>query len=81
MQDILSNFALILFVLTIATGIVWFLDVFYLAKQRRLQADAALREFDARNAKLQAEGMRLQEGNRAEIEANLLKRDYLHQHD
>ncbi len=74
MQDILSNFALILFVLTIVTGIVWFLDVFYLAKQRRLQADAALREFDARNAKLQAEGVRSQEGSRAEIEANLLKR-------
>ena len=74
MQDILSNFSLILFVLTIVTGIVWFLDVFYLAKQRRLIADAALREFDARNAKLQAEGVRFQEGNRAEIEANLLKR-------
>ena len=35
LQAILGNFALILFVLTILTGVIWFLDVFYLAKQRR----------------------------------------------
>ena len=31
----LGNFALILFVLMVLTGVIWFLDVFYLAKQRR----------------------------------------------
>jgi signal peptidase I len=29
-QSILGNFALILFVLTVGTGIVWFLDVFFI---------------------------------------------------
>ena len=31
-QDILGNFALILFILMIGTGVVWFLDVLYLKK-------------------------------------------------
>ncbi|MGH8809134.1 MAG: signal peptidase I, partial [Noviherbaspirillum sp.] len=39
LQAILGNFALILFVLTIATGVIWFLDVFHFAKQRRVRAD------------------------------------------
>ena len=72
-QAILGNFALILFVLTIATGIVWFLDVFYLAKQRRLKANSALAEFDARNEKLKAEGIKLDNSGRAALEANLLR--------
>ena len=50
-QDILGNFALILFILMIGTGVVWFLDVLYLKKQRRAKADAVLAEYDARNAK------------------------------
>ena len=73
LQAILGNFALILFVLMVGTGIVWFLDVFYLAKQRRVNADNALREFDARNLKLSSEGLKLQESGRAAMEANLLK--------
>ncbi|MBC7499322.1 MAG: signal peptidase I [Herminiimonas sp.] len=72
-QAILGNFALILFVLTIVTGVVWFLDVFYLAKQRRAKADAALAEFDKRNAKLKAEGIKLDESGRATLEANILR--------
>ena len=72
-QAILGNFALILFVLTIGTGIVWFLDVFYLAKQRRAKADAALAEFDARNAKLKAEGIKLDDSGRAALEASVLR--------
>lgn len=58
LQSILSNFALILFVLMILTGIVWCLDTFWLAKQRRRAADAALAEFDARAAKLMADGVK-----------------------
>ncbi|MFZ6679887.1 signal peptidase I [Undibacterium sp. Tian12W] len=72
-QSILGNFALILFVLTIVTGIIWFLDVFVFAKQRRQNADKALAEYDARRAKLSAEGIRLEENTRHDIEANLLR--------
>lgn len=72
-QSILGNFALILFVLTIVTGVIWFLDVFFLGKKRRAIADRALADFDARNTKLTAEGIRLQENGRAELEARLLK--------
>ncbi|MFZ6691908.1 signal peptidase I [Undibacterium sp. SXout20W] len=72
-QLILGNFALILFVLTIGTGIVWFLDVFFLAKQRRIAADAALAAYDARNAKLVSEGIRVEESKRADIEASILR--------
>jgi len=73
LQAILGNFALILFVLTIFTGIIWCLDVFYLAKQRRARADAALAEFDARTARLRIDGIRPDENSRAAIEANLLR--------
>ena len=73
LQSILGSFALILFVLTILTGIVWFLDVFYLAKQRRRAADTALAEYDARQARLKGEGIKVEEGGRDELEAGLLR--------
>lgn len=73
LQAILGNFALILFVLTIFTGIIWFFDVFYLAKQRRAKADAALAEFDARNAKLKAAGMQFDDSGRTALKANMLR--------
>ncbi|SFB82164.1 signal peptidase I [Collimonas sp. OK412] len=73
LQSILGNFALILFVLTVVTGIIWFFDRFYLSKQRRAKADAALAEFDARNAKLSADGIKLENSGRAALEANLLR--------
>ena len=73
LQDILGNFSLILFILTIGTGIIWLLDKFYLAKQRQAKADAALAEYDARNAKLAAEGVRPDESGRAALKANLLR--------
>jgi signal peptidase I len=44
------NFALILFVLLVISGAMWLLDVLWLKKQRRAAADAAVAEFDARNA-------------------------------
>ncbi|MBX9900751.1 MAG: signal peptidase I [Burkholderiaceae bacterium] len=72
-QTILGNFALILFVLTVVTGVIWCMDVFYLSKQRRLNANKALQEFDARNAKLQKEGIKVQEGGRVELEQSLLR--------
>jgi signal peptidase I len=75
LQAILSNFALILFVLMLVTGVIWCLDVFYLARQRRRQADAALAEFDARAAKLLADGVKPDSNvhARADIEHRLLR--------
>lgn len=73
LQAILGNFALILFILTITTGVIWFLDVFHFARQRRAKADAALAEFDARRAKLKADGIRAEDGGRAKLEAEILK--------
>lgn len=74
LQMILGNFALILFVLMVLTGVVWFFDVFYLARQRRAAADRALAEYDARNAKLSADGIKVEHGgSRATIEASLLR--------
>jgi signal peptidase I len=62
-----------LFVAMVVTGIIWCLDVFYLAKQRRRNADAALAAFDARNAKLTAEGVKPDVSSRAAIEAGILR--------
>src|ERR1019366_6335513 len=74
LQEIMGNFAFILFVLTIGTGAIWFLDVYYLARQRRAKADLAQAEFDARNAKLKAEGIKLEESGRAALEASIPRR-------
>lgn len=73
LQAILGNFALILFLLTVGTGIVWFLDVFHFARQRRVKADAALADFDARQKKLKADGIKTDESGRAKLEAEILK--------
>lgn len=75
MQAILSNFALILFVLMVLTGIIWCLDVFYFARQRRQLADAALAEYDARAAKLIADGVKPDSNvnARSDIEQRLLR--------
>lgn len=73
LQSVLGNFALILFVLMVATGIIWCLDVFYLAKQRRVKASAAVAEFDARNAKLLADGVKPETSGRAALEARMLR--------
>ena len=73
LQALLGNFALILFILTLATGVVWCLDVFYLSKQRRARADAALAEFDARNARLAADGVPQDKPGREALAARLLR--------
>src|SRR5476651_1107824 len=58
----------------LVTGVIWFLDVFYFAKQRRLAADRALAEYDQRNAKLTADGIKLDSSSsRGAIEAALLR--------
>ncbi|QJE01505.1 signal peptidase I [Massilia forsythiae] len=75
MQLILGNFALILFVAMVITGVIWCLDVFVLAKQRRARANAALAEYDARYAKLSADGIKADNnhGGRAALEASILR--------
>lgn len=75
LQSILGNFALILFVLMVVTGIIWVLDIAVFAKQRRVAADAALAEYDARLARSAANGIRMDEqGNaRAKLEADTLR--------
>ncbi|MDO8439165.1 MAG: signal peptidase I, partial [Telluria sp.] len=73
LQAILSNFALILFVLMVLTGIIWFLDIFYFAKQRRALADKALAAFDERNAKLVADGVKVDYTTRASVEAAIMR--------
>ena len=73
LQVILGNFALILFVAMVVTGIIWFFDTFYLARKRRANADAALAAFDERNAKLAATGVKPDTSGRAHIEAALLR--------
>lgn len=66
MQSLLSNFALILFVLMVVTGIIWFADVFVWAKQRRRAADAALLEFEAETARLIGMGVKPDAGKTRE---------------
>jgi signal peptidase I len=44
------NFALILFILLVVSFAMWLLDVLWLKKARAAAADAALAQFDARNA-------------------------------
>lgn len=73
LQTILSNFAPILFVLMLVTGVIWAFDVFYLAKKRRKAADDALAALDERNRRLAAEGIRADNTDRAELEARILR--------
>ncbi|WP_151446261.1 signal peptidase I [Lacisediminimonas profundi] len=73
LQALLGNFALILFLLTVVTGIIWFLDVFWLARQRRARADAALAEYDARHARLAGEGVRMDDAGRSAVAAEILR--------
>ncbi len=75
LQLILGNFALILFIAMVVTGIIWFLDIFYFAKQRRAAADAALAAYDERSARLTADGIKLdsQQNAREAIEAGLMR--------
>jgi signal peptidase I len=74
LQPILGNFALILFVAMVITGVIWCLDVFVFARQRRAAANVALAEYDARMAKLTADGIRVDnDHNRAALEAGILR--------
>ncbi|MBI3230333.1 MAG: signal peptidase I [Burkholderiales bacterium] len=76
MESLLGNFALILFIAMAVTGVIWFADVFVFAKQRRLAADTALAEFDARNARLARDGVKVDTAaasQREALEAEMLR--------
>ena len=73
LQLIFGNFSLILFVLTVVSGAIWSYDTFVLAKQRRTRANHALAEFDARNVRLQSEGIKLEAQGRHALEGDLLR--------
>lgn len=67
LQSILGNFALILFTLTVITGVVWSLNRFYLAPKRQKIMTDALAEFDARNARLAENGVKPDHTGRAQL--------------
>lgn len=71
LHSILGNFALILLLLTLATGAVWTLDRFHLQPKRRRAAEAALAEFDARQARLADSGVKPDSNARAELASRL----------
>ncbi len=71
LQSILGNFALILLLLTVATGIVWLLDRYHLEPKRRREGEAALAEFDARHARLAESGVKPDLNARASLAAQL----------
>lgn len=73
LQAILGNFALILLVLTVFTGVIWFFETFHFQKQRRIKAAAALAEYDERHAKLVSEGIQPDSDQRSKLAASILK--------
>ncbi|WDD93467.1 signal peptidase I [Burkholderia sp. FERM BP-3421] len=62
------NFALILFVLVVLTGIAWVLDKLVFLPQRRRAADAAVEEFDRQQARV---GERFADENAPQTRARL----------
>jgi signal peptidase I len=62
------NFALILFVLVVVTGIAWVADKLVFIPQRRRAADAAVAEFDRQQARI---GERFADENAAQTRARL----------
>ena len=62
------NFALILFVLTVLTGVLWVLDKLVFAKQRRARAARLIADFDQRNAAALARKEPIVEQERRSIE-------------
>lgn len=73
MQLLFANFSLILLILLIISGAIWCYDRFVLAKRRRAEADATLKAFDRRVAKVKAEGGQLDVSKRSELEKDILK--------
>jgi signal peptidase I len=67
------NFALILFVLTVFTGVLWVLDKLVFAKQRRARAARLVADFDQRNAAALARKEPIVEQERRSLEDGALR--------
>jgi signal peptidase I len=67
------NFALILFILTVVTGVLWVADKLVFAKQRRARAQRLLADFDQRNAAALARHEPIVEQERKSLEDGTLR--------
>jgi signal peptidase I len=67
------NFALILFVLTIFTGVLWVADKLVFARQRRERATKLLADFDTRNAAALARSEAIVEQERRSLEEGAVR--------
>ncbi len=67
------NFALILFVLTVFTGVLWVLDKLVFAKQRQARATKLVADFDQRNAAALARKEPIVEQERRSLEEGALR--------
>jgi signal peptidase I len=67
------NFALILFVLTLFTGVLWVLDKLVFAKQRRAKAARLLADFDQRNAAALGRGEPIVQQERRTLEEGAVR--------
>ena len=66
------NFALILFLLTLATGVLWLIDILVFRKRRQAALNAALAQFDDSNKLALATHDAAVEAERAHLEERLL---------
>jgi len=67
------NFALILFLLTLATGVLWLLDIVVFRKRRQAALTGALAEFDQRNRESRVGNEDTVRTERAHLEERLLR--------
>jgi signal peptidase I len=67
------NFALILFVLTVLTGVLWVLDKLVFARQRRVRAARLVADFDQRNAAALARKEPIVEQERRSLEEGAIR--------
>lgn len=67
-QSLLGNFALILFILMVISGVVWFYDKLVLVKKRKAAAEIALAAYDERNARMKAEGIKVDDSGQGNPE-------------
>src|SRR5262249_39731146 len=70
------NFALILFILLVISGVMWLLDVMLLKRQRVEAAGRALEDFDSRNREALATKQPALERERAAVEERLTRRPW-----
>ena len=70
--DTTMNFALILFLLTLATGVLWLIDILVFRKRRQAALNAALAQFDDSNKLALATHDAAVEAERAHLEERLL---------